>query len=223
MEVGEYLRVVNHLAQRTEPLEDLTHFSMGFVREYAEARRAAKNIDYNYEVDGKYRRLDHLTLELGDMYFYATALALRTQEMIEWDVPRQGLSDLFGGRYSQLSWEDEHPEKYAAVQIGMSTHEYRYRSVGVEDLFSNEELSIATEPLELVLKWRYHKGILDLDKMVDALYEAHGLVYGLGVRHGISMQLIAERNMQKLLRRHPNGFRGIAWKHDESGPESTNT
>jgi len=192
---------------------------MGFVREYAEVRKAAKNNDYPYELDGKWRRQDHITLELGDAYFYATALALRTQELLEERVPCVG-AEVPHDCYQRLVWEDEHPHKQEAVQHGMRTQVYHYRSVGMAYLFQTEELSIATEPLELVLKWRYHTGVLDLDKMVAALYEIHGLVYGLGVRHGITMQTIADCNARKLLKRHPDGFRGVAWKHDKPGSDS---
>lgn len=194
---ADYRKFVQSRMTRLGLEENLTHFSMGLAREYSEyfeAQHFRLNWSQIQAWPGEWYHWMSEKLELGDMLFYAYALA---EELIL--VPDVSC---FKEQYELCGRLTE-----ARFDYVMSPHKLRHS-------FALDEV---TKPLDVVLKWRFHGATLNLEKLIRAVSSVLNVCYSLARQDGHNLtREVMFYNVRKLTKRHPTEFTGVAWKNDRS-------
>ncbi len=202
-----YIDTVNFLRTKGALEDDLTHFSMGLMSEWFEME----------ESKGALRKLGGLQipenskyefkLELGDILFYAYAAALRIIDFVDSENEVASFTvhyepELFHGKCSDtlfaqsLIWRDFEPL-------------YQH----YDDLFFGK---LCRAFLDLILKSRYHGAIFSVKDAFKILRDIIGSVITNCQNYSFDLEEVMQLNMQKLWKRHPEGFRGVGWKNPGS-------
>lgn len=205
-----YIKLVKSLMKKMDFQNNLIHFSSGLAAEYSEYLLEDREED-DGELDFYARREEKILKELGDMLFYAYALGIELNYFIYDELPNltgtPPHSPLF-----RINTEGYNQIESLCSRMADMRFDYVTNSMSSADAFN---LFLATRPLEYAFKWKYHNAVLDLGKMVQAVEGVLNMLSSVSAWHSMNLErVVAPKNMEKLMKRHPNGFRGVAWKND---------
>lgn len=205
---SDYRHFVKSRQTNFPTADNLMHFASGIAVEYGE---------YDACTDD-----DEALLELGDILFYATALA-NTVLSLKSSVHKDNEYWL-----NRAVVDGAHPSKEGNGRIyngldcflnsGSSVYSLARMEINIRPLEWGrrpEPLSEMLSPLERIFKWRFHSAQLQLLQLVKdldlILWELEEIAESL---HDTTLLEVMRLNVLKLVKRHPEEFRGVAWKND---------